>query len=190
MRPLQPFTFGSAPHTMHPAYTLWLLPDAHAYERLDRLITGLSSRHGTPRFAPHVTLLSGILDAEPEALLKTERLARQVEPVRASLTRIEYLETYYRCLFFRTDDSAELLGLRARAEALFEHSRVEPFIPHISFLYGSLPVFSKEAIVEELGEAFFMDFRMETLCLVETQRTPEHWRVLATFDLGRRRGPA
>lgn len=166
-----------------PAYTLWLLPDAEAQLRLSQLIVDLSAMHGTPRFEPHATLLSGITDELELAIEKTEELAQTASVVRASLTRIEYLETYYRCLFFRTDESEALFQLRHRAEALFEHTNINPFIPHISFLYGAIPVFKKEAIIHQLGDSFFMNFRMETLCLVETSRTPEHWRLLAQFPL-------
>ena len=64
--------------------------------------------------------------------------------IRASLTSIEYLEMYYRCLFFRADTSEELLDIRAQSEDIFEHTQVNPFIPHVSFLYGSMPIFQKQ----------------------------------------------
>lgn len=164
-------------------YTLWLMPDEAAYTKLSQLIVDLSSSHDTPTFEPHVTLLSGIVDPLEEALEKTEELANSLLPISAALTRIEFLERYYRCLFFRTSESEDILEARQLAEAIFEHTRVDPFIPHISFLYGSLPIFQKQAIIDSLGDAFFMDFRLPKLRLVETQRQPENWQLLAEFDL-------
>lgn len=165
------------------SYTLWLMPDGEAYKRLQSLISDLSTVHNTPRFEPHVTLLSGITDPLATAINKTKQLASAFAPLQASLTRIEYLETYYRCLFFRTDDSETLFDIRQAAEDTFEHTPINPFIPHVSFLYGAMPVFQKEAIIAQMGEHFFMNLGLSSLRLVETNRTPEEWRLLAQFDL-------
>lgn len=164
-------------------YTLWLMPDDNAYQKLSRLIVDLSSTHDTPTFEPHVTLLSGIVDKKEQAVQKAEELANSLIPVSATLTRIEFLELYYRCLFFCTDQSEDLIEARTLAEEIFEHTQINPFIPHVSFLYGSLPIFQKEAIIGELGDSFFMGFRMPKLRLVETKRTPEHWKLIAEFEL-------
>ena len=69
------------------------------------------------------------------------------------------------------------------AENFFDHTHIHPFIPHVSFLYGSLPVFQKEAIVSDLGAAFLVDFRLTKLRLVKTQRTPEHWELIKEYTL-------
>lgn len=164
-------------------YTLWLMPDEVAYQKLSKLIVDLSTTHDSPTFEPHVTLLSGIVDPKNIAIQKTEELANSLIPVSATLTRIEFLELYYRCLFFCTNDSEDLMEARSLAEEIFEHTQINPFIPHVSFLYGSLPIFQKEAIIGALGDSFFMDFRMPQLRLVETKRTPEHWKLIAEFEL-------
>lgn len=164
-------------------YTLWLMPDQTAYQKLSRLIVDLSTLHETPTFEPHVTLLSGITDSFEIAKEKTEELANSLTTISATLTRIEFLEMYYRCLFFRTDESEALMEARVLAQEIFEHTQITPFIPHVSFLYGALPIFQKEAIIGELGEQFFMDFRLTKLRLVKTQRTPEHWELMEEFEL-------
>ena len=164
-------------------YTLWLMPDRAAYEKLSQLIVDLSTTHDTPEFEPHVTLLSGITDPLEVAIEKAEELANSTTPISATLTRIEFLEYYYRCLFFRTDESEDLMETRKLAEEIFEHTQITPFIPHVSFLYGSLPIFQKEAIIGSLGDSFFMDFRMPKLRLVKTQLTPEHWELIEEFEL-------
>ncbi len=160
------------------------MPDNDTYVKISQLIEDLSTVHNTPRFEPHVTLLSGIFDDPATAIKKTKQLAVQNKPLSASLTGVEYLEHFYRCLFFRTDDSEDIYNLREAAEGLFEHSTVNPFIPHISFLYGSLPTFKKEAIIAELGNRFLGGFQLKRLRLVRTELTPEHWEVLGEFELG------
>jgi 2'-5' RNA ligase len=164
-------------------YTLWLIPDDAAYNKLTQLIVDLSTVHETPQFEPHVTLLSGITDRLDVAIEKADELANSLSTISASLTKIDFLELYYRCLFFCTNDSEEILYARELAEDIFEHTNINPFIPHISFLYGSLPIFEKQSIIEDLGKDFFMDFKMTKLRLVKTQRTPEHWELITEFDL-------
>jgi 2'-5' RNA ligase len=110
---------------------------------------------------------------------------KENSPLNASLIGVEYLEYFYRCLFFKTDDSDEIYRLRDEAESLFEHSTVNPFIPHISFLYGSLPVFKKEAIIAELGERILGGFSLQSLRLVRTELGPENWELLGEFELER-----
>lgn len=128
-------------------------------------------------------MLSGITDNLDLAIEKAEELANSITPISATLTRVEFLEYYYRCLFFCTDESEDLMHARTMAEEIFEHTKITPFIPHVSFLYGSLPIFQKEAIVGDLGDAFFMNFRMPKLRLVKTQRTPEYWELIKEFEL-------
>jgi 2'-5' RNA ligase len=165
--------------------TLWLMPDKETYLKIGQLIAELSSVHHTPRFEPHVTLISGITDDVETALLKTQKLAASNTAFKASLTGVEYLEYFYRCLFFKTDSNDEIYRLRGEAEILFEHSTVNPFIPHISFLYGSLPTFKKEAIISELGDRFLGGFSLQRLRLVRTELGPENWELLGEFELGR-----
>ena len=164
-------------------YTLWLMPDKATYLKLSKLIAELSTTHDAPSFEPHVTLLSGIVDDLGTAVNKTKQFAESLTSITARLTRIEFLEYYYRCLFFRTDESPALMKAREEAENFFEHTHIHPFIPHVSFLYGSLPVFQKEAIVSDLGAAFLVDFRLTKLRLVKTQRTPEHWELIKEYTL-------
>lgn len=159
------------------------MPDEIAYQKLSDLIADLSTTHATPSFEPHITLLSGITDDLELAIQKTEELANSITPISATLTRIEFLEVYYRCLFFCTNESEDLMSVRQLATDIFEHTQITPFIPHVSFLYGSLPIFQKEAIIGALGDNFFIDFRMPKLRLVKTQRTPEYWELIAEFDL-------
>ncbi|MCP4440818.1 MAG: haloacid dehalogenase [Aureispira sp.] len=164
-------------------YSLWLIPDNHTFQKLNKLIVDLSTQHNTPKFEPHVTLLSGIIDNADIAIEKTQKLAEQFDSISAALTNIEYLELFYKCLFFRTDDSQGIFEMREAAEELFEHTQVNPFVPHVSFLYGALPIFEKKEIIAQLDDHFFVDFNMTKLQLVKTQLTPDHWKVLEEVEL-------
>ena len=171
---------------MFPSLTLWLLPDAPAFDEIQQLIAELSTEHRSPRFEPHITLLSGILDDEQAACQKAQALAERTAPVNAAFRQVEYLEEYYRCLFFSTTHSSPLLDLRAECEQLFEHTNIQPFVPHVSFLYGSIPVFQKQAIAEDVArrhaQILLRPLRMPTLRLVRTQRTPEYWETVGEWN--------
>ena len=95
------------------------MPDKSAYEKLSKLIIDLSTTHDTPKFEPHVTLLSGITDSRSLAIQNAEKLANSSSPITATLTRIEFLELYYRCLFFCANKSSELMSVRTQAEDMF-----------------------------------------------------------------------
>lgn len=163
--------------------SLWLIPDQKAYREIAQVIERLSSRHKSPSFEPHVTLLSGIIEDGQEAFDKAAAFAEALASIEAGLVSIDFLETYYRCLFFRTDESQALLAARKEAEELFTHTQIEPFIPHISFLYGSLPIFAKEAIISELGGAYPKKICLTRLRLVDTGLRPEQWRNLGEWPL-------
>jgi 2'-5' RNA ligase len=164
-------------------YTLWLLPDKETYYHIASLIDELNSVDQKPRFYPHVTLLSGITDNEEMAIQKSILLSANFNSIHCQLTGIDHLEYFYKCLFFKTSESEALLTIRKSAESLFEHSQINPFIPHISFLYGSLPVFKQQAIVEKLGKDILKSVALTKLQLVQTDLTPEEWKVVKSFDL-------
>lgn len=163
--------------------TLWLMPDKETYLKISQLIEDLSTVQETPRFEPHVTLLSGITDFDKRAIEKTKFLAANNEPMKATLTGIEYLEQFYRCLFLSTADNEDILNVRSIAEEIFEHSAVSPFIPHISFLYGSMPVFKEDIMSTQIVKSIG-DLNLNKLRLVKTDLTPEYWEILCEFELG------
>ncbi len=159
------------------------MPAAKTAAKISELINNLSKTYQTAAFSPHITLLSGITDSEEIALQKLKNWTALLQPIQAELTSIAYLELYYKCLFFNAAGSEELLIARQEAEELFTHTNIQPFIPHISFLYGNLPIFKKQEIISELGATFLHTILLDKIQLVKTERTVEEWRVLAEIEL-------
>lgn len=154
------------------------MPDDAAYHKLNELILKLSEHYGTPKFEPHVTLLSGIQMPKEEAMAIVKKMASDNPVPEVRLSKIGYLDVFYRCLFFRTAEKTTLLALREKAKLAFGDTQIEPYVPHLSFLYGDLPRFTKENIILEIGEHFSMKFTLPTLRLIKTQLTPEEWEVV------------
>ncbi|TNY22588.1 2',3'-cyclic-nucleotide 3'-phosphodiesterase [Rhodotorula diobovata] len=139
---------------------LWLTPSSPTTSSdLGSLISTLSSKHGTPRFDPHVTLLSGIpshSSADLPALLASLRTAldhwreqqKQQQPHSAPL-RLKFTalgskaseRNYFQYLFAAVSSSNDaLLALRAATrEALLPadaRSQKDDYFPHLSLMYG------------------------------------------------------
>ena len=163
--------------------TLWLIPDEVAYERLQNLTIDLSTLQQVPVFQPHVTLLSGIVDEEEIAIEKTQKFAAATRIVQGAISNIEFLEEQFRCLFFTNTYSESLIQAREKAESFFEHTNIQPFIPHVSFLYGAMPIFRVEASAKVFNKQWHLPMALSTLRLVKTRRTPEHWETIAEFPL-------
>lgn len=161
--------------------TLWLIPDEVALEKLQNITVDLGSRLKAPVFQPHVTLLSGIIDTNESAINKAEFFAKNTPKIEASITNVEYLEEQFKCLFFTNSHSESLIKARQKSEELFEHTNIQPFIPHVSFLYGAMPIFQSELVIDAFEHDFLMPLTFSTLRLVRTQRTPETWQQIAEF---------
>lgn len=163
--------------------SLWLVPEGEVHGRLAALIDDLARRLGTPSFAPHVTLVGGILDAEPEVLARAADLARALAPVAIFLEGIDGSDDYFRCLFVRAGATEALRAAHGRAGRSFAHAGTSPFRPHVSLVYGKLPPAQKQRLAEELAGSLPPDFLATGLEVVRTQGPPQDWRRLAALPL-------
>lgn len=165
-------------------YSLWLVPSDPARSRLATLIERLAGRLGTPRFAPHVTLLGGF-DAEPEALLRcAEQLAAETPALALRLGRPAHSERFFRCLYAPVESSPALAQAHARARTAFAFEPAEPFLAHLSLVYAILPAATREALASELApDLAALVLECRELRLVRTQGRCEEWRTRARFAL-------
>ncbi|WBM75481.1 haloacid dehalogenase [Saprospira grandis] len=157
--------------------SLWLIPNHQAYRQLAQHIKALSSLDDSPRFCPHLTLLSGLL--EPAELLapKLAAWAEELLPIALDFHPCGELEAYYRCLFLNKQANSKIDQLRAEAQQLFEHLELHPFVPQLSFLYGALPIFNEES----KGQTIPLHF--DRLQLVHTAPRPNEWEILTEIKL-------
>lgn len=169
---------------MEKRYSLWLMPPPAVRTRFAALIASLSERLGTPRFEPHLTLTGGVYADDVEPLARVAALAARRPPVRVRLTAADYTEAYFRCLFVRAELTSDLLALqRAAAEALGQPPDAQ-FMPHLSLVYGDLDTARKEAILDDIGRRFDVEFVADRLALYAPEGAPPLWRSLAEFPLG------
>jgi len=137
----------------HRAYALWLLPDEPAAMQLETLIGELSERFGTPRFAPHATLCSGIWSGDPSVLAAVSaRIAAALPPVRADTFgadgRDAYFQFFYIALLPDTLDIAVEEALRTLPSAHLPEAG-----PHVSLMYGDAAAgIDRGALADELAD--------------------------------------
>ncbi len=160
-------------------YALWLVPAGRTHRILTRRILALSRKYSTPRFAPHVTLLSGITTSEHEALSHAAALARQLRPFQIRLTEIGFLDDYFRCLFLRVAPTHAVVSAHRTAKAVFGLQNQPLFMPHLSLLYGNLPIEVKKRVVFRPSSP--LSFEVSGLHLYSVQGPPESWRAAGTF---------
>ena len=140
----------------------WLVPAAGPVrDRLAGVIAGLAAEHGTPVFAPHVSI-NGNVDAEPDAAARVlERVVAGVPPCEVTLSGPGYEPEYFRSLYLRAEPSARLTALHQAGQRAWGIEG-PPYRPHLSLLYArQLPEERKPAIADGLGLALPVTIRVD-----------------------------
>jgi len=174
---------GVLPRRTSEKYSLWLVPGGEVYERLASLLDVLSVRHGSPRFAPHVTLLGSIAAPRHEVLQKAAQLAAALRAFPLRLERIDYLDEYFRCLFVRVALTRPLRDAYRRTCGIFSCGNPHSFMPHLSLLYGNFGPELKEAVKAEFGPRLDLAFKARCLHVYSTQGETHRWRRVARFGV-------
>jgi 2'-5' RNA ligase len=165
---------------------LWLVPDEPVRSRLDALIARWAERMGAPRFAPHVTLLSGLALPLSEALAPVVEAAARSTAVPVAFPRAAHSGEYYRCVFLDAEPTPELLGIHQRARRVLRRGP-DRFRPHLSLVYGRFEEARRSELAGEAERELALPLRATAgrLELHETGGAPARWRRVAWFDLAR-----
>lgn len=152
------------------------------------LIGELSARFGTPSFPPHVTLLGG-LAADPDAAVARGReLAVVLSDFPVRFEGLEHSAEYFRALVVRVAPDLPILDARRRAQMAFPAEPFGPFMPHLSLLYGALPVETRRHLVADVRESAPAAMVLRCLDVVATEGTASEWRRLVRLPLATARG--
>jgi len=166
------------------SYSLWLMPSGEIRQRLAGTILELSRQYATPAFEPHVTLASSIVDPVREATAKMRELARRIPPFPVRLAPVEGLDEYFRCLFVRVATTHPILRANKVAREVFRLAQQPAFMPHLSLLYGNLPVSVKQRIITSLDRQFELEFKARSLHLYLIKGAAQSWHAVASVGLG------
>lgn len=166
-----------------PIHSLWLMPSAADGALLAGVLADLSARFGTPLFTPHLTI-AGDTD-RPVTQLATEIAAATAEVAAFSeaVLGIETSETFFRSFYARFAVSPPLTALKQRLDP----QASEPFLPHVSLLYGPVASGPKAEAAAQVSTALTgRKIRFDRLCVVTSgQDVPiADWRIVETVKLG------
>ena len=150
----------------------------------------MSKDYSAPRFEPHVTLLGQVIGPEEEIVKKAAQTASILMPYEIRLTRVSYLDEYFRCLFINVEKTVEVMNANAETKEVFRgyststHS-TEEYMPHLSLLYGDISSQTKETIIEKIGREWNLTFEAASIHLVLTKGDVREWHKLKEFPLAR-----
>lgn len=160
------------------------MPTGEVYLTLANLISDLSKEYSSPRFPPHVTLLGELTGSYEEIESRALRLSLNLRPHAVKLTKVEYLDQYFRALFIRVQETEEIIEATLRATEIFDRQRDPKYMPHLSILYGNFPSATKDKIIRKIGREFALSFEVSSLHLVDTSAQPENWFTTKEFPFG------
>lgn len=177
---------------------------------LSNLIQYLSRRSSPPTvtFAPHATLLSSFVigpNASLEDIKKTVERAVQplsLEKVVCKFDKLEAGKQFFQCVYVKLqkEESEGLLQLHTALRRAFGDSQDpsgESYFPHMSLVYGDIPMNERQKIVQDLysaGEAVRQDsghdevagfsyFEVRDIQIVHTIGKADEWKIVATVPL-------
>jgi len=164
-------------------FAVWLRPSEPQYGRFQAIIRELARSHGTPLFAPHVTLISGRKHDELRLPEKIARWAGEQPPLSLAAGPIDVTDERFRALFLSlVPGESQALFSRARGELSIDSD----FRPHLSLMYTQdLPRARKEGIARDLIDRLpDKEIHFDSLQLVESGLhvwdDVTAWRVLQT----------
>lgn len=163
-------------------YSLWLRPFGDVAFSIQQRINKLSDKYGSPRFEPHVTLISGLRYGETELIQLTKTMAGSLKPFDILLTKAGYRDKFYQSLFVHVKKSEALMNAYHTALQLFDIEEGEEFVPHLSLMYGDFSQEEKERILSVMGREFHIRFEVHSLLLVKTEGGPEEWEKIHLAD--------
>ena len=162
--------------------TYWLVPASPAREFLREIVGRLAAECDAPLFEPHLTLAVG-----PDSVAPTQRILAGVAdgPIELHANGIHYTSKFTKTLFVRFDSSPALEQLR---ESLGLDASAEPFDPHVSLLYKTLPA-EKQSQLAAAVRLPFQDVRFDAIEVVRcrvpvaTSADVAAWETIGTRRL-------
>lgn len=163
-------------------HSIWLVPAPADELFLSDVLSRLSTRFGTPRFAPHLTV-RGDTDTPVAALAEqVTRAAKAVRRFAQPVLAVETSEAFFRSFYARFEVSAPLAALKGALDP----DGLAEFMPHVSLLYGPVAAGPKaSAAAEYQRQLTSRAISFDRLCVVRSgQDIPiEDWAVVSTAIL-------
>lgn len=163
-------------------YSINILPSGEEYNRFESLILRLAEQYNTPVFAPHVTVLGQATEDEEEAIAGMKKLVANQGPFTVTLEKVDFQDHFFRALFVLAEKTEPLLSLHEKAKKIFGKA-ADPYMPHLSLLYGDFSSDLKKKIISEIGPLQKSTFEVKNLHLFCTEGEADEWYEVEEFPL-------
>jgi 2'-5' RNA ligase len=161
-------------------YSLWITPPIKINGPLQKVITDVSAKYGSPEFEPHITLLGNIsLDLEP-LKQKVGLLVSKLKPFPISFSEVSFSTTYFQSVFVRVKTTAALMNSNMLAKEIYKIDN-DVFMPHISLIYGNHDMKTREKIVSEVVLPKDISFEASKLVVTPSTQNPNDWVHIAEW---------
>lgn len=164
-------------------YSLWLVPEGPAGERLAETLRRLGARYHGPAFPPHVTLVGSFSGDRADLMERSRQAAAALKPRLVRLGRLDFTDAYFRDLFVHAGPLSTLHNAHRLACEILGVKSAPDFTPHLSLLYGNHPGKLKQQITAELRGRLALQFKVRRLCLYDTSGDVENWHEVGSFKM-------
>lgn len=179
--PSQPTPSENQPETQ--GYSIWL-ELGRSREDVGKLIRRISRNYGTPEFHPHITLAGQTGSGKKTLVEKTSWLASVTDPFKVKCKQFGFDEgAFFKAFYFEVTPGNPLTDLRKLAEESFSMSD-QPFLPHISLMYGYPDAETRNALTTELGNRLPFVADVTGISVVKTDGPVAQWKTVRAFELG------
>ncbi|KAG8934423.1 hypothetical protein FRC01_003097 [Tulasnella sp. 417] len=192
--------------------SVWLVPPPKASQALEAVIASVASRYKSPKFQPHITLLSfpATPDIDPNALLPPRAQLPSTVPI--TFQEVCTGKTYFQSVLIELEkrEDSVLQALYNQVKTFTQKNRgdpvssaiegtpsgTKPFYPHLSLYYGEPPMEVKEEIIDALAVEGAISisgpltvggveggFHVSEIWVVRTEGPVEGWEVLQRVKL-------
>lgn len=158
---------------------LWLVPPTTRRSEYATFIDALADRYGTPRFVPHVTLLTEVPSCDETQLRELAESCRGIELQPRGLATFD---DYYRALVVQFDLTDGLARARDVATRAFR-ADAGAYEPHLSLMYGDVSAEVREEARRSIEATAFPPFVPEVLQLVDCVGPPDRWHAPLQLQL-------
>lgn len=162
------------------------MPSLHDEEELQAVIDNLSSRFGSPRFRPHLTLFEEVRYSAQDLASIVLDASEGIRRFDAAIGAIETSALYFRSFYARFSACAPLHRLHEAVASRLGAAKRGDFVPHISLLYGADDTAAKrQAQLELTARLIHRPVRFDRVCVVASAKDIPiaDWAVRATMPL-------
>ncbi len=163
------------------SFSIWLVPDEPVKSVIKDRIILLSKIYNSPKFIPHLTLLSGFLGKEKSLIEKTNFLSKKISSFKIKFEKLSSRSEFFRSLFIKVKMSKSLLKAHEISSETVDHNE-EHFYPHMSLVYGDFSFSQKESMISKIGK-IEEGFEAKYIYLAHNDEINLKWKIICRFSL-------